>query len=209
VYTGVVRPRNRLSVYTGVVTRTTANVLSGELELPLAFANTLDVEEARDELGNAESLRIWLLGHHLIDSETRVSRRDLGLAIELRDALRRTLLAHSGMPLLSQELAIVNEVLARLPLDVQIDASGEPRVVARGEGVTAALGRVVCDVAKARTLGTWDRLKLCPAEDCLWAFFDSSKNRSRRWCSMNVCGNRTKTRTYRRRRAANAANEPG
>jgi predicted RNA-binding Zn ribbon-like protein len=209
VYTGYNLPRNRLTVYTGVVTRSPANVLSGELELPLAFANTLDVEEARDELGNAESLRIWLLGHHLIDGETRVSRRDLALAIELRDALRRTLLAHSGLALLGEEIDLVNEVLARLPLDVQIDAAGAPRVAARGDGVTAALGRIVCDVARARTLGTWDRLKLCPAEDCLWAFFDSSKNRSRRWCSMNVCGNRTKTRSYRRRRAANAENEPG
>jgi len=184
-------------------------VLSGELELPLAFANTLDVEEARDELGDAESLRVWLLGHHLIDAETRVSRRDLALAIELRDALRRTLLAHSGIALLSEELHVVNDVLARLPLDVQIDAVGAPRVAARGGGVIAALGRVVCDVATARTLGSWDRLKLCPAEDCLWAFFDASKNRSRRWCSMNVCGNRTKTRTYRRRRAGNAENGPG
>jgi predicted RNA-binding Zn ribbon-like protein len=209
VYTGVDLVCNRLSVYTGVVTRSTANVLSSELELPLAFANTLDVEEARDELGNAESLRIWLLGHRLIDGDTRVSRRDLALAIELRDALRRTLMAHSGLPLVSEEIEIVNEVLARLPLDVQIDSSGAPRVASRGEGVTAALGRVVCDVARARTLGTWDRLKLCPAEDCLWAFFDSSKNRSRRWCSMDVCGNRTKTRSYRRRRAASAANEPG
>jgi predicted RNA-binding Zn ribbon-like protein len=209
VYTGVGLFCNRLKGYSGVVTRLTASVLPGELGLPLAFANTLDVEEARDELGNAESLRIWLLGHHLIDGDARVSRRDLGLAIELRDALRRTLMAHSGMPLVSEELEIVNEVLARIPLDVQIDASGAPRVAPRGEGVAAALGRVVCDVARARTLGTWDRLKLCPAEDCLWAFFDSSKNRSRRWCSMNVCGNRTKTRSYRRRRAASAQNAPG
>jgi predicted RNA-binding Zn ribbon-like protein len=184
------------------VSRLTAEALPDELELPLAFANTLDVEETRDELGNAESLRAWLAGHGLIDGETRVSRRDLALAIELRDALRRTLLAHSDLLLPTEDLDIVNGVLARLPLDVQIDAAGAVRFVARGEGVTAALGRVVCDVARARTLGTWDRLKLCPAEDCLWAFFDSSKNRSRRWCSMNVCGNRTKTREYRRRRAA-------
>jgi predicted RNA-binding Zn ribbon-like protein len=188
------------------VTRANANVLPGELELPLAFANTLDVEEARDELGNAESLRVWLLGHRLVDVETRVSRRDLALAIELRDALRRTLMAHSGLPLSGEEIDIVNGVLARLPLDVQIDAAGVPKVAARGAGVTAALGRIVCDVARSRTLGTWDRLKLCPAEDCLWGFFDSSKNRSRRWCSMNVCGNRTKTRSYRRRRAASEGN---
>ena len=183
--------------------------LPSELELPLAFVNTLDVEEARDELGNAESLRAWLAGRGLVDGDTRVTRRDLALAIELRDALRRIFLAHSGVPLPSEDLEVVNRALARLPLDVQIDAAGSPRVEPRGDGVAAVLGQVVCDVERARTLGTWDRLKLCPAEDCLWAFFDSSKNRSRRWCSMNVCGNRTKTREYRRRRAASAENGLG
>jgi predicted RNA-binding Zn ribbon-like protein len=183
--------------------------LPKELELPLAFVNTLDVEESRDEFGNAEALRVWLERHELLAHDARVSRRELALAIELRDALRRTFLAHSGVPLPSEELETVNRALARLPLDIQIDATGAPRVEPSGEGVAAALGRVLCDMARARTLGTWDRLKLCPAEDCLWAFFDSSKNRSRRWCSMNVCGNRTKTREYRRRRAATAERSAG
>ena len=183
--------------------------LPSELELPLAFVNTLDVEEARDELGNVESLRTWLSGRGLVDRDTRVTRRDLGLAIELRDVLRRAFLAHSGSAIAREDLETVNRVLARLPLDVQIDAAGVPQVEPRGDGIMAVLGRIVCDVARARTLGTWDRLKLCPAEDCLWAFFDSSKNRSRRWCSMNVCGNRTKTREYRRRRAATAASSIG
>jgi predicted RNA-binding Zn ribbon-like protein len=190
------------------VSRSIANRLPRELELPLAFVNTLDVEEARDELGSVASLRTWLVDHELVDLDTRVSRRDLALAIELRDALRRAFLAHSGVPLPREALETANRALARLPLDVQIDATGAPQVAPRGEGVTAVLGRVVSDMARARTLGTWDRLKLCPAEDCLWAFFDSSKNRSRRWCSMNVCGNRTKTREYRRRRAASARERP-
>jgi predicted RNA-binding Zn ribbon-like protein len=184
------------------VSRSTEIALPTELELPLAFVNTLDVEEARDEFGSAEALRTWLAGHGLLEPDIRVTRRELATAIELRDALRRAFLAHSGVPLASEELAAVNNVFARLPLDVQIDATGVPRVEPRGEGVFAALGAVVCDMNAARNNGTWDRLKLCPAEDCLWAFFDSSKNRSRRWCSMNVCGNRTKTREYRRRRAA-------
>ena len=37
--------------------------------------------------------------------------------------------------------------------------------------------------------GVWNRLKVCPNDDCAWAFYDESRNRSRRWCSMNVCGN--------------------
>jgi predicted RNA-binding Zn ribbon-like protein len=182
-----------------------AVTVPSELELPLAFVNTLDVEDARDELGNAESLRAWLAGRALLDPATRVTRRDLALAVELRDALRLALRAHSGTPLRSEELEAVNRALARVPLDIQIDAVGAPQATARGEGVTAALGGLVCDMARARTLGSWDRLKLCPAEDCLWACVAASQNRARRWCSMNVCGNRTKTRDYRRRRAAIAA----
>jgi len=191
------------------VSRSTATVtLPNELELPLAFVNTLDVEEARDEFGNAEALGTWLAERGLVARGTTVSRRELALAIELRDALRRTFLAHGGLPLPSQELEAVNRVLARVPLDVQVDATGTPRIEPRGDGIAAVLARVVCDMTRARTLGTWDRLKLCPAEDCLWAFFDSSKNRSRRWCSMDVCGNRTKTREYRRRRAAGSDKGP-
>jgi predicted RNA-binding Zn ribbon-like protein len=200
---------NRQKAYDGVVSRSTADELPGELELPLAFVNTLDVEEARDGLGSRAALQAWLAERELVAAGTPVSRRDLALAIELRDALRRAFLAHSGLPLPSEDLEAVNRVLTRLPVDIQIDASGAPRFEPRGEGAAAALGLIVCDVARARTLGTWDRLKLCPAEDCLWAFFDSSKNRSRRWCSMNVCGNRTKTREYRRRRAASTGTGTG
>jgi predicted RNA-binding Zn ribbon-like protein len=39
-----------------------------------------------------------------------------------------------------------------------------------------------------------DRLKACPA--CGWLFFDRSKNRSRAWCDMAVCGNRVKARRF-------------
>ncbi len=40
---------------------------------------------------------------------------------------------------------------------------------------------------------------VCSSDTCQWAFYDRSKNRSGRWCSMQVCGNRTKTRAYRAR----------
>ena len=50
--------------------------------------------------------------------------------------------------------------------------------------------------------GTWPRLKACRREICHWLFYDHSRNRSGIWCSMAVCGNRTKTRAYRERREA-------
>jgi predicted RNA-binding Zn ribbon-like protein len=40
------------------------------------------------------------------------------------------------------------------------------------------------------------RLKICPGPDCGWLFLDRSKNISRRWCDMAVCGNRAKARRF-------------
>jgi len=54
-------------------------------------------------------------------------------------------------------------------------------------------------VERAQADGTWDRMKACAADTCRWAFYDHSRNRSRQWCDMAVCGNRAKARTYRKR----------
>ena len=40
------------------------------------------------------------------------------------------------------------------------------------------------------------RVRLCEAPGCLWLFYDASRNRSRRWCDMRVCGNRMKARRH-------------
>ena len=54
---------------------------------------------------------------------------------------------------------------------------------------------------KAEAEGTWERLKACRNEDCRWAFYDVSKNRSGSWCDMAVCGARHKMRAYRKRKS--------
>ena len=59
-------------------------------------------------------------------------------------------------------------------------------------------------VHEADREGQWIRLKVCPADDCQWAFYDRSRNRSATWCDMKVCGNRHKVREYRERRLRGA-----
>jgi predicted RNA-binding Zn ribbon-like protein len=50
------------------------------------------------------------------------------------------------------------------------------------------------------TTGDLERIRECPgAGDCGWLFYDTSRNRSRRWCSMESCGNRAKGRRHYRR----------
>ncbi len=70
-----------------------------------------------------------------------------------------------------------------------------------GASAIAALGPVAWKAAELLELGALDRLKECPGPQCGWLFLDTSKNRSRQWCSMKTCGNTAKVRRFRERRA--------
>jgi predicted RNA-binding Zn ribbon-like protein len=71
-----------------------------------------------------------------------------------------------------------------------------------------ALDRPIWPIARAAAdlLADADelpRVRICAADDCDWLFIDLSKNRSRHWCDMRVCGNRAKVRRfYQRQRQA-------
>ena len=80
------------------------------------------------------------------------------------------------------------------------DGGGE--LVAEAPVVDGALGRLVALVLTAQADGSLARLKACRRDVCHWVFYDRSRNRASHWCAMSVCGNRTKTKAYRRRRAA-------
>jgi predicted RNA-binding Zn ribbon-like protein len=92
----------------------------------------------------------------------------------------------------------------RAGMRMRFDPRGTPGLEPDATGVDAALARLLAIVATARADGTWPRLKACREDTCQWAFYDQSKNRSGRWCTMDVCGNRSKARAYRTRRGAGA-----
>jgi predicted RNA-binding Zn ribbon-like protein len=51
----------------------------------------------------------------------------------------------------------------------------------------------------------WSRIRKC--ESCVVHFFDTSKKGSRRWCSMNICGNKLKVAAYQQRKRSLTASE--
>ena len=64
----------------------------------------------------------------------------------------------------------------------------------------AVLGPVAWQAAELLERGELDRIKECPFDEgCGWLFLDSSKNRSRTWCSMKTCGNSAKVKRFRAR----------
>jgi predicted RNA-binding Zn ribbon-like protein len=98
-------------------------------------------------------------------------------------------------------LAELRSVVSGLPTRLTIADDGTLRAVPAGHGPAAGLAWLMLIAAEAATSGTWDRLKVCSADDCRWAFYDRSPTRSGCWCSMAVCGSRSKSRAFRRRTA--------
>jgi predicted RNA-binding Zn ribbon-like protein len=171
-----------------------------ELAAVQALVNTIDLEDNNDQLDSPEALRRFLVGQGLLDDSAPVAKDDLALALELREALRAMLRVNHGEPLDPAALQVVNRATAGLPVQVAFDDQGHPVLAPGSAGCRGALATIVAGIAQASAEGTWERLKACSAESCQWAFYDRSKNRSGRWCSMQTCGNRTKTRSYRTRR---------
>jgi predicted RNA-binding Zn ribbon-like protein len=171
-----------------------------ELAAVQALVNTIDLEEDDDQLDSPEALRRFLTGHGLLGPSEPVGQADLALARELREALRAMLRVNHGQPLDPAALEVVNRATTGIPLQVAFDDQGHPVLGPASGGCRGALAALLAGVAQASAQGTWERLKACSSESCQWAFYDRSKNRSGRWCSMQTCGNRTKTRTYRNRR---------
>ena len=70
----------------------------------------------------------------------------------------------------------------------------------RDAPVEAALAPIALAAVELFTQGDFTRIKECGGHACGWLFYDTSKNNSRRWCEMEVCGNRAKQRRLAARR---------
>ena len=172
------------------------------LRLVQRFINSAEIHESRptdEELVSPEALRDWLVERDLMDGSEPVSDDDLARALDVREGLRALLMAHNGEPLDRALLERLDRVARRVQVHVCFGENAEPELVADSGGVDGALARVLAIVATAAEQGTWQRLKACPRDCCTWAFYDRSKNRSGRWCSMDSCGNVEKARAFRQR----------
>jgi hypothetical protein len=162
---------NQQNSYSGFMT-------GDPVELLVDFLNTVDEDTGEEELANDSDAREWLRAHGLpvrgvIGAEAR----------RVRNALRAA--ADGGTPPAAD--------LGLVPLQAAPGAGGLELTSEH------PLGPLVATAVRLALEGRWDRLKLCDAETCRYAFYDGSKNRSGRWCTMSVCGNRAKTRAFRER----------
>jgi len=170
------------------------------LYLVQRFVNTVDLETGDDELSSPEALRDWFAERGLMDASAAVSAADLERAIDVREGLRAVLLQNNGLPLDQEAVERLDRAVGRASVRVRFAPGRDPELVADCEGVDGALAQLMAIVTAAVEHGRWERLKACPRAECEWAFYDKSKNRSGRWCTMESCGNIEKAKAFRERR---------
>jgi predicted RNA-binding Zn ribbon-like protein len=159
-----------------------------------AFINThydLEGVHGAEVLRSPRALAGWFARHGLLAAGTYVDRADLQRALRVREDLRALARGRS-----ERSLHGLTEAARGGAVEVRLTPSGALFAPGAGSGTRGAIAVLLALVGTAMRDGSWSRLKICPGEDCGWAFYDHSRNQAGRWCSMSVCGARAKARAH-------------
>ena len=195
-----------------MVTKTAADLELAGGNLALDLVNTRDGHSpARDYLETPADLAAW--ARHAagleIDADKAVLDRVLALR-ETVDAIFRPM-ALGARP----DAEHLQRLVAAAHPGRLVDAGGRFELT-WDRDIVGPLAAAAVDLLRGDQLDALElvrdrpgRVRECAAPHCAYVYLDTSRNRSRRWCSMNVCGGTLKMRRYRARRRATARGRPG
>ncbi len=183
----------------------------------LDFLNTKPILEGTptELLSNPAALEKWLIASGIAASprarallrrwrDTPAAAPFLKKLLAFRERLRAAVLRlQQGVPVSDAFVSEINRLLVEHPSRVALCRQGaklesvavfEPR---QPEDVWAPIAAAVAELLSHIPVS---RIRKCESESCVVHFYDTSKKGSRRWCSMNICGNRLKVAAYQRRK---------
>jgi predicted RNA-binding Zn ribbon-like protein len=131
------------------------------------------------------------------------ARTALADALVVREALYRVIAAAAAVrPPASADLAILNAHVGKTFSRMQW-ADQRSRLELTDDGARTAsmadsiLRPVIRAAVELLTSDEITRVRRCADDSCAWLFLDTTRNRTRRWCDMKICGNRSKVRRFR------------
>jgi len=184
--------------------------------LCLDLANTLDErksEQPRELLNGYADLVEWGRQSKAISEQTAARLRSRGAdssaavatlerARAVREAIFEVFSATAGgRPAPARALAALNAALQDACRRRRLEPGTGGQLVwswdEHGESLDRMLWPVLLSAAELATAPERERVRECASPTCAWLFLDRSRNASRRWCDMTVCGNRAKARRHR------------
>ncbi len=163
-----------------------------EVLLVRDFVNSYEPQVDEEALSTPDSVRDWFVTRGLLPSTARLDEADLTAVKAVREGIRSMLLGHGGHAADDGAIEAGNRVLAGLHIRPEFGAAGFRLVPVRETSRDRALVGLLEAIRQATEAHTWTRLKVCDRGTCRWAYYDASRNQSRRWCSMAGCGNHIK-----------------
>lgn len=153
-----------------------------------------------ERLRTPADLGRWTAEAGLLADAPPVTAAELDGARALREAIYRIAKPDGNRPA-PADVAEMNRWAALPPLAPQVSADLGATTWQGDRPVEAVLSTVARDAIDLFTGPLAERIRECAADDCSLMFVDTSRPGRRRWCSMGACGNRDKTKAYRKRRA--------
>lgn len=161
--------------------------------LPIDFVNTEIAFRGQplDLLRNENDFRRWLSAAGI---PSKVSKRDLAEAKALRGSLRRMFLRRKI------DVRPINAALARANGSLRLELrAGQPVLTMESPVRRPPAFQIARATAEFVATADLSRIRQCEGRDCVLLFYDTTKSRTRRWCSMAGCGNRAKAAAHYRR----------
>jgi len=160
-----------------------------------------------DRIGNDAWLAVFLartswVGDHLPNNKDRKALRQMrGFLGQVVEHVRQ------GQQILPDDVEQLNQVMAGAPVVRHLEVEGDTTSVTLtpvASGIEAVLGEVAASFATMLAEGDPTRIIFCANPDCGWVIYDTSRNRTRRWCDKTECGNLIKVRRHRQRKREQA-----
>jgi predicted RNA-binding Zn ribbon-like protein len=195
--------------------------------LPLDFCNTVDWHtspEPHDRLRRYSDVLLWAMQAGIVErAECEQLNREASIrqdaaeeafrrAISIREAMFRVFAAHARLQSPSEsDIRQINEEWATVMRHAGIVYNGERYEFVWKDGRSGdalfferPLFSVIRLAVELLFSPQLNQVRICEgAPGCGWLFLDTTKNKSRRWCSMRDCGNREKMRRYYGKRKKN------
>ena len=165
----------------------------GELVRVQGFLNTWSKELEIEDFDTPKAMEQWLRAASLWDGPKHISAQNHHRILEVHHLLRQSVLH-------PDQVAELAKRQSTLSFKMEFDGAGMPKLQPSGYGYDLVLGRLMSIIYNSRVDGTWSRFKCCALDSCGWAFYDSTRSRTKRWCTMRTCGSRHKAREYYKRK---------
>jgi predicted RNA-binding Zn ribbon-like protein len=173
--------------------RTGSPPAPGNLILLEGFLNTWSGELGIEDFNTASSTEAWMRDVGLWTGAPKVTSKQHQEILKFRDALRTWILDEKGFQPL-------NDLVKEISFQAEFGPEGDVQFRPTGNTYQGVLGTLTEVISESQQDGTWGRFRCCELTTCGWAFYDSTRSRTKRWCSMKTCGSRHKAREYYKRK---------